>query len=768
MLRSTHGSRLTGNVMRGAMLSFAAVSAVLVASCGGGGRVLPAGSAGLVNNTLPGAAAAGSLTAAQMSVDFPKSVSPHSIVPLPMPVTAKQPASAMTALTNGRRARMSIGPLTWTQLPGAASSLAISPPDGSVWALSTQPAGPNKYIWHYNGTWNNVPGLAASIAVDPAGNLYAVNSTTGGVYEYPYNGTSWSSLGGGAGWVTAGRDLSVYVLSNGNIVNGNSAIWKYAGGNWTQVPGVGSQIAGSFDPNVHSVNGVGTMNPNGFFIINSGGSIYYYSPTVGYLAFPGAASSVGPATGGLFVLGYPPSANGEALYYFDYTAANWTAEAGSGVSLAANGGSGGSGPQLYTINSAGGIWTTLSQTVAFTVTIATAAGNNATINNPKMTPANTNIYIFGKTPPGSAPAQWVYLTNASGATAPFSGAVAPIPFYGGSTTSGNTSQVIQLPPLDSARVYLSQGPLSITSQSGPAPWADDGSQSTFFDFAEYTWLSTMSTIYVDTSQVDAMGLALSFNLVGAQNQTGGFLGGAVTQVYNGIQALPSPNAWSFLATDQWPYRVLAPDPVQYAGNPSVPGFTQGNFLDAAILTAWNQHQAPNWITVSSGVLGTTFPLYGQVNATTEDMNFYTSESATGTPYVAIPSLFSNAYGFTQSATQDVMLQNGPFLLPGSGPNSGSWPGNATNPAVAGTIGNVISTAMNRGILGASVTCPPPSPLFPGAAYQNQYAAAVWTVATNSIYGYSGAYNFPYADQCGLSTTKTDTAPQTLSVTINQS
>jgi hypothetical protein len=42
----------------------------------------------------------------------------------------------------------SIGTLNWSQLSGSASSLTIAP-DGSLWALSTQPSGANKYIWHY-------------------------------------------------------------------------------------------------------------------------------------------------------------------------------------------------------------------------------------------------------------------------------------------------------------------------------------------------------------------------------------------------------------------------------------------------------------------------------------------------------------------------------------------------------------------------------------------------------------------------------------------
>jgi hypothetical protein len=322
--------------------------------------VLLAGCAGGHSSGLPaGQAPAGSLTAREMDSLYPQSQSPGSFTVTPMAQTAKQPVSAMAGAPRGV-APQSIGTLSWSQLPGAATSVAPAP-DGSLWAISAAPAGANKYIWHYaNGTWANVPGLAANIAVGPDGTLYAVNSSSGGLYAY--NGSSWSALGGGAAWVTAGADGSVYVISNGNAVNGNAAIWKYSGGAWTQQPGAGAQVTGSFDPSTYSVSGVGTVAPDGFFVVNASGSIYYYSPGKGYVSFPGAASSVSATAGGLFALAYPASASGESPYYFDYAAATWIAEPGSGIAIAA--GSNAAGPQLYVVNSAGGIFTTPIQSTA--------------------------------------------------------------------------------------------------------------------------------------------------------------------------------------------------------------------------------------------------------------------------------------------------------------------------------------------------------------------------------------------------------------------
>jgi streptogramin lyase len=294
-----------------------------------------------------------------MNALYPPSRSPASIKAGPMPQTAKLPASAMTRRPNGALPQ-SLAALTWSQLPGVASSLAVGP-DGSLWALSDVPAGPDKYIWHYaSGTWVNVPGLASSIAVDSSGTVYAVNSTSGGLYYY--GNSIWTSLGGGAQWVTTGADYAVYVLSNSGSVDGNSAIWKYEIGAWTQQPGLGAQLEGSFDPQSHVISGVGTIAPNGYYVLTSSGTVYYYSPGTGYVKFPGSASSLAPAIGGLYALGFSSAGSHEdqPVSYFDYASPGWASKSGSGVRLAAGrrGGVADASSQLYVANSLGAIWTT--------------------------------------------------------------------------------------------------------------------------------------------------------------------------------------------------------------------------------------------------------------------------------------------------------------------------------------------------------------------------------------------------------------------------
>jgi len=319
--------------------------------------VLVAGCSGEQDANLP--AAQGGLSAPQMSTSYPQSRSPASFKVAPMPQTRLLPASAIMSAVRpaGGLRPQSIGPLNWTQLSGYSSRVAVAP-DGSIWALSDQPAGSiNKNIWHYvNGSWTNISGNGASIAVGPAGTVYVVNGTSGDVYAY--NGSGWSDLGGGARSVTTGEDGAVYILSNVNVVNGNSAIWKYANGTWTQQPGSGSLLAHSFDSNTYTVAGVGTIVPDGFFLVNSSGATYYYSPGAGYVQFPGASNGVAAVPGGLFELAYPASATGEGLTYFDYASATSTEEGGVGVSLAAGPGSGGTGTQLDEVSSSDIVYTT--------------------------------------------------------------------------------------------------------------------------------------------------------------------------------------------------------------------------------------------------------------------------------------------------------------------------------------------------------------------------------------------------------------------------
>jgi len=273
----------------------------------------------------------------------PKSVSPALVVPAPMAKTAILPSSAMAS---PRHTLSDIQGLNWTQLPGAATQVAASA-DGSIWVLSTDPSGPDKYIWHYSGgSWTNISGLASQIAVAPNGTLYAINSGGG---TFTYSGGLWTALGGGAAALTAAADGSTYVLSNGGG-GPDRAIWHNVSGTWSQVPGAGTSLAASWDTGSYSVPG-GNMTPGGLFILNSSGGIYYENPGGSFSTLPGGASAVAATTsGGLFALGYPANSAGNSLYYYNYSSSTWTAEPGSGVSIAND------GAHLYVVGASGAIY----------------------------------------------------------------------------------------------------------------------------------------------------------------------------------------------------------------------------------------------------------------------------------------------------------------------------------------------------------------------------------------------------------------------------
>jgi len=258
--------------------------------------------------------------------------------------TAILPSSEMRSAAV-RTIKADIQGLNYVQIPGAASAAAAAP-DGSLWVLSNAPSGADKYIWHYsNGSWTNISGLASSLSVAPNGTLYAINSG-GGAFAYASGIGTWTALGGGCRALTAAADNSLYVISNGSGTDG--AIWQYAGGTWTQQPGSGTSIAAAWDPNAYGNPG-GVIVPDGLWVINSAGSIYYLG-NADYISLPGAASAIAPIIGGLFALGYPANANGNSLYYYDLANPGWKAEAGSGASISSD------GKTLYIVSTSGAIY----------------------------------------------------------------------------------------------------------------------------------------------------------------------------------------------------------------------------------------------------------------------------------------------------------------------------------------------------------------------------------------------------------------------------
>ncbi len=304
------------------------------------------------HNVVPSAGGSAP-SAARMAALMPHSISPALVKATPMAKTAPLPASAMSGI---KKPDIGIQGLGWAQLPGLASQVTAAP-DGTIWVLSDQPAGPDKYIWHFdNGTWTNISGLASEIAVTKTGLLFAINSGGG---TYLFSNGNWAALGGGAKDITAAADGTTYVLSNGGT-GPDRAIWHNVAGTWTQVPGAGVKLAASWDTRSYTVPG-GSVNAGGFYVLNSSGGIFYGNTDGSYASFPGAASDVTASPyGGFYALGYPTSGPGETIYYYNLDSPGWTALPGLATSISE------AGSHLYAVTAAGLIFVTNAQTTAGT------------------------------------------------------------------------------------------------------------------------------------------------------------------------------------------------------------------------------------------------------------------------------------------------------------------------------------------------------------------------------------------------------------------
>lgn len=318
---------------------------VAAAGCGGTSSLAPpSGHVGSASNGFTSHAPMTVNSAARaMTALHPKSVSPGSVRPAEMNFSL--PAPSWPAQTTAARVRPDFpeGPLSWSELPGNVKQLVVSP-DGTLWGLA-EGAGPDYPIVHYSsGAWSAVPGAAKQLAITPDGaTLYAVNSG-GGIWALTVASLTWNGLGGGASDITIANDASIYVLSNVGS-GGVYPVWHYTGGIWNSLPGSGVAIEASWDPSTYAVSG-GTVSPNGFYITNLSGQLFYYSPAMaGYISLPGTTQSFAPVTEGLFAL----SAGG-VVYFYDLVAQGWQNYPGNGAAVAA------SNTALYVITAAGNIW----------------------------------------------------------------------------------------------------------------------------------------------------------------------------------------------------------------------------------------------------------------------------------------------------------------------------------------------------------------------------------------------------------------------------
>jgi len=288
-----------------------------------------------------------------------------------------QPSGTATPMTMTRSPQSQIlGLAGWTQIPGGAQYVDASP-DGTIWAISNIYLNQQgNFIYHYvNGSWLLVGnGNAVRVAIGPDGTTYALQGA-GQVYVYQ-NGI-WNLVGCCALDVSVASDGSLYAIGMTGGASYGNPIYHYANGVLTQLPGAGTRVVGSWDPNNYPSN----VNAGGFYVVNPQGQIYYYSPGVGYLLAPGAAVQVSPNNhGGLFALGYDTNAN-HAIYYYDLSSQNgWTQVTGLANSLSAY------GSNLYATNSTGFIG--VSNVISASAAAVTVDANAPVLANV----ANADVY----------------------------------------------------------------------------------------------------------------------------------------------------------------------------------------------------------------------------------------------------------------------------------------------------------------------------------------------------------------------------------------
>lgn len=279
-----------------------------------------------------------------------------------------------------------------------------------------------------------------------------------------------------------------------------------------------------------------------------------------------------------------------------------------------------------------------------------------------------------------------------------------------------------------------------------------------FDWLEYTWDG--AGFHANTTAVDLIGLALTANLVGAQNQTIGFKSGAITQMHDALHALGAP--WTSVL-DQWPQRILNPKNVFYANSPFAA--KDANFLDSVIKTAWELYKAPAVLQMNSVNSQGYTTLYGQVDPS-DNFNFYSSHART-TLVCTIASPFS-APASSGTPTFQMLACSGVF---------GSYGSATATQILQGILGAMLAASLNRGVRDTTSGGPvaalnncTSAQFYPGRPYQNNFAQQIHLVAQNTAYSYGDrAYAFSYDDVCNLySPSITDAAPQTLTVTINPS
>jgi len=706
-------------------------------------------------------------------------VNPGSVDAPDMVRTPIQPASAMTA----RRPAIPTNiPLDWRIIPGSASRVAASP-DGSLWVLSDQPAGPDKYIWHYDaGAWTNISGMACEIAVDGAGVLYAINSA-GGIYRYNRSTQDWTSFGGGARSIAVGLDTTnnpIYVVSNAGP-GPDYALYRYQAnaGGWVRFLGSGVGLAGSIDPTGNYQGG--NVNPLGVYVVNAAGKIYYMQNDNVFFEQSGAATQIAPAIDGYFALQYPAAANGDnAIYYYDFGQGQYTQQQGSAFRIAFNKGS------LYAVSYTGAIYAS-PVVVPVPLTIDASQAN---------LPAGTAVYAYvvggistnggvslaatyhldgtGKPilmstadntiPQGTFPDPGAKVsqtdTGALAATYPQRWADYSIPL---SLTAPTVIDLSKINPTNcpglgvgtaafSGRIYISIGvpklPFSPTSSSGftqPGYLSSNAGSLLLWDDMEFSYDSS-GNFNCNPTQVNGIGLVLTI-----AGKPGGNLQGAYTVARDELIA-------SIESANSAAYGTLTQPNTTPSAFPA--GVTDLRVQSPGQAILANGHSA-NLNGTFDAAIGTWYTTWAKQNLTVTD-------TATGT---WTGTATANGLLFTYQGGATIPPTYRTWTYAGTGPNgqlssTDIWKCASTGDAYQQNIQKIILAAFNRGAVSNALNdgaCPPSSTFYPtgtNAQPSNQYSSAVHQRSVNGL-----AYGFAYDDVCGANPSISLTPASSVTITL---
>ncbi len=687
-----------------------------------------------------------------------QSVSPAQIPVAPMAKPEITPMSTVKPMD-------AIGPANWQPIPGTGTFIAAAP-DGSIWALSDQPASADKFIYHYvNGVWTQAAGTASRLAVAPDGTLYAMNSS-GGAYQYNSGTNTFTPLGGGCSDITVASDGTIYVLSNGATAGSDQAIWHYVNGAWTQAAGSGVRIAANWDTQTYNINnGGGTVAPGGVYILNSAGNIYYENTSATFAMLPGSASAIAPTkNAGLFVLGYPSSGSGNTIFYFDLDAQNYTQPGGSAVNIATN------TTFVYAVGSSNGLYYSV---------VTTTQGSLPTtfVNNSGITPAYFTITgnnpndrgdpTFYRVTATGAVVKIVQADRGADGTADFN-----IPFPSPGATP------FPLPLLRSGRIYISLGAKFKTELNPDLTWvaangwgsSADPNWNVLWDNFEYDYVispdSHQPGMGVNTTEVQMFGLPLAFTLTSASGnaQQSGFVSGSRTAIMNALSAdttfKPILVNGTATGTNVSPIRAIAVNEAinnVKTQNPGVPQWTNSSYYDTYIANVWNFYTS-HTSTANTSAFGT---YTGTVNA-------------------------SNQLVFTQPNKPDVVfgLPSTTDAIAGNGGMDAAcsaWgpppPNTAPNPLFLACkeLESMLSAGVNRTSLLTSQSmyrnapCPTAflnlfyqtSPTNLYSKLMHQYSVPQFPNAPNGA-----AYGFAYDDNCNQSSVLVDNNnPRAITITV---